>query len=308
MHKILITGASGFLGSHIAETLVNNNYNVIALKRKQTDCWRCKDFFNKIEWVDIDEEGMWKKKIVESNPDTLIHTAWIGVEAHERDDWDVQIKNINFLTELLTLGLKSNIKRMINLGSQAEYGILNDIADEDDVVSPVTAYGATKIACLSIFKTFCELNNINWIWLRLFSFFGERESNSWLIPSVINKMRLSKQMDLTAAQQKYAYMYVQDFNRIMLKLLDIKIPSGVYNISGDQIISIKDLITKIKDRINPNFILNFGAVPYRKNQSMFIQGDMAKLTLQIGKAQFTEFSVALEATINYFTSIKADKK
>ena len=53
---VLLTGATGFLGSYIAEEFVNNGIEVIALKRKKSDCWRCENFTDKIQWVDMVEK------------------------------------------------------------------------------------------------------------------------------------------------------------------------------------------------------------------------------------------------------------
>ena len=61
------------------------------------------------------------------------------------------------------------------------------------------------------------------------------------------------------------------------------------------------MIEDIKNYINPAFILNFGALPYRQNQSMQIEGEMYKLRNQIGEIQFTDYSIALRNTVNYYT-------
>jgi len=304
MNKVLITGASGFLGSHIAEVLVANKFEVIALKRKQTDCWRCDNFCEDINWVDLDDKALWKQKLSAIKPDTLIHSAWIGVEAQNRNRWEQQIENINFLTELMLLAKDINIKRIINLGSQAEYGYLDTVVNEQKALVPTDAYGAIKVACLDIFKTFCEQNAINWIWLRLFSFFGEREQSTWLIPSLVKKIQSEKKMDLTYGRQRYAYMYVHDFKKIMLKLFTTDVASGVYNVSGSQDISLKELVVKIRNKLNPEFKLNFGVLPYRPNQSMLIKGNMTKLYEQIGEISLTDFDLALDKTINYIISCK----
>ena len=300
MHKVLITGITGFLGSHIAENLVSNDITVIGLKRKGSNIWRCQDFANKIHWVDIDDEGLFKEELKRHSFDTIIHGAWIGVESNDRDNWIVQSKNIPFLVELLDVAKEVGTEKFIFLGSQAEYGNIDGKISEEDKTQALNAYGSIKLACLEIVMTFCNTNDINWIWLRLFSLFGERENKNWLIPSLIQSMVNKNQMDFTPGEQKYAYLYVKDFALLMNKLLVMSIQSGIYNISSNKTRTIKSLIEDIRNSVNTNFVLNFGALKYRNNQSMHMEGDILKLSSQIGEIEFTDYTIALQNTIKYY--------
>ncbi len=296
---ILITGITGFLGSHIAENLFNN-YSVIGLKRKNSNIWRCKEFEDKVIWIDIDGEKNYVNELNNYLIDTIIHGAWVGVQSNERDDWSLQAKNIHLLIELLKIVQTRHIRRFIFLGSQAEYGNINGVVTEDQHCESLNAYGSVKLACLEILKTFSKNNNISWIWLRIFSLFGEKEDINWLIPSLINKIKTESEMDFTFGEQKYTYLYVKDFALIVDKILTLEIQSGIYNVSSDIALSIRSLVEEIRDRINPNFKLNFGALEYRKNQSMHIEGSIEKIKVQIGEFEFTNFNIALNNTIEYY--------
>lgn len=296
---ILITGITGFLGSHIAENLINN-YNVIGLKRKNANIWRCKEFKDKVIWIDIDIEKNYIKELTNYFIDTIIHGAWIGIESNEREDWSLQSRNLQFLFELLEVAKETDVNKFIFLGSQAEYGNINGIITEVQVCEPLNAYGSVKLACLEILKTFSKNNNINWIWLRLFSLFGEKENETWLFPSVIKKIKTESEMDFTLGEQKYAYLYVKDFALIINKIVKYDVESGIYNVSSDIVRSIRSIVEEIRDRLKPNFQLNFGVINYRNYQSMHVQGLIDKLNNQIGKTEFTDFSVAIENTINFY--------
>jgi nucleoside-diphosphate-sugar epimerase len=297
---ILITGITGFLGSHIAENLVSNGIQVIGLKRKDSDVWRCEGFKDKIKWVAIDEKGFFKEELEKYSFDVIVHGAWIGVESNSRDNWNEQSKNIPFLVSLLDVAKTVGVKKFIFLGSQAEYGSIDGKISEDSETKALHAYGSIKLACLEIVKTFCETHTINWVWLRLFSLFGEKENQNWLIPSLIASMLTTQQMDFTAGEQKYAYLYVKDYALIMKKIITMSVESGVYNISSNQTRTIKSLVENIRDYINPEFILNFGALNYRNNQSMYMEGDILKLCSQIGEVEFTDFNEALLNSLNYY--------
>jgi len=298
--NILLTGATGFLGSQIADILVNNDIKLIALKRKNSDCYRCNSFNNKIDWVDIDAEGYWKDKVINLRPTHIIHCAWIGLEAHERNDIKTQVQNISFLSDLLEISRVMKLTEFISLGSQAEYGILNSKVSENSIVNPVSSYGATKVASQQILKTFCNLNKINWIWLRLFSFIGENENNNWLIPSLIDKIIKDEVIDMTPGEQKYSYMFVKDFALIILKIINSNVDSGIYNVSGDELISLKELVDLIGKKLNFSPKINWGALPYRLNQSMHIEGNTSELRNQIGDYKLTGISDTLDRVIFHY--------
>ena len=204
------------------------------------------------------------------------------------------------LIELLQLSEELSLKKFIFLGSQAEYGNINGIINEEQKCEAISAYGSVKLACLELLRTFSDSHKMTWIWLRLFSLFGEKENNNWLIPSIVEKIKNENQMNLTLGEQKYAYLYVKDFASIMNKIVMLPVLSGIYNISSDKVISIRSLVEEIRNKLNPEFKLNFGAVDYRKDQSMHMQGSINKLISQIGEIEFTNFSIALENTIKYY--------
>lgn len=301
MHKILLTGITGFLGSHIAESLLDNDeVELVGLRRFESDTWRCESFVNKIEWITIDQEGTWVDELVRFSPDIVIHCAWHGVNSIERNNWEIQSKNIEFLTNLLIYCREAKVRKFVFLGSQAEYGNFSGKVKESINVNPTNSYAFAKLSCLGILKTFAQQSSIDWLWLRVFSIFGERESSSWLIPSLIHNMKVNSEMDLTKGEQKYAYMYVKDFSNIVKRVVLNNVSSGIYNISSNHTVSIRELVLKIRDQINPNFKLNFGKVPYRIDQSMHMEGDIDKLEKEIGKINFTDFESALNFTVSKY--------
>ncbi len=300
MPKVLITGITGFLGSHIAENLVSNGINVIGLKRKNSNTWRCKNFKHKVDWVDISDDGSFSNQLMDYSVNIIIHAAWIGVESDDRNNWAEQVKNLNFFVDLLETARALKVKKIIFLGSQAEYGIINGKITENSETHALNAYAATKLACFEILKSFSSINSINWIWLRLFSVFGEKENTNWLIPSLVDSMLNKKEMDFTLGEQKYAYLYVKDFAEMMKRIAIQNVKSGIYNVSSEEIRTIRSLIEDVKNIVNPKFGLNFGALNYRQGQSMHMEGDMKMLNAQIGKMEFTNYNLALLNTVNYY--------
>lgn len=298
--RILLTGATGFLGSHIAESLLTDKYEILALKRTISK-YDNLSFTHSVLWVDIDTLG-WEKRVVEFSPSIIIHTAWIGVSSEGRDNWNDQLENIDFMTQLLELARLCGNCKFISLGSQAEYGNFSGKIDETYPVNPTNAYGFVKVSAQRMLQSFCEIHNICWYWLRVFSVFGERESDKWLIPNVIKAiLQGEEKIDCTFGQQRYSYLYVKDFAEAVKKIVKSDGNySGIYNISSNHPIKLRTLLEMIKEKTNPNFQLNYGALPYRSGQSMHMEGDASKFQSQFGDIVLSDFENKLEKTINYY--------
>ncbi len=298
--SILLSGATGFLGSHLADDLSFNNFKVIALIRNASDLSRCNEFKNdNLVFVNTDSEN-YKELIRKHQPTIFIHSAWNGVSSDGRSDWNIQIENISMTTRLLVLAQELHIKKIIAFGSQAEYGNFKGRINEDAICNPASAYGAAKLATLEILKSFSELHSINWFWLRLFSVYGTREGNDWLIPSVIRNAFYNKPMDLTGCEQRYDYIYAKDFSKAIIKILETENESGIFNLSSDSSMKLKDMIEKIKDIINPKAVLNLGVLPYRPNQVMHMEGDSSKFNKQFNFEVKSRFDANIKDIVNYY--------
>lgn len=296
--KVLLTGATGFLGSAIAEELLIKGYKLLLTKRKTSDLWRTTDFSGDFKWIDTDTDD-WISNSNNFKPEIIINLAWGGVDSTQRDNWQSQVLNINFQQELLGIAKNSSTKLFIGFGSQAEYGVFEGVAIENQDLNPNTSYGIVKVACSYILREFCKINDIQWRWFRVFSVFGEKESNSWLISSVIYKLLKDESIDLTACEQSYAYLYIKDFARAFVGTLGINNQSGVFNFSSTNSITLKELLMLVESEVPSKGTLNFGKLNYRKNQPMLVEGDMRKFRETFGRIEETDLNLSLKRVVEY---------
>src|SRR5471030_1779382 len=107
MAKIFLTGITGFLGSNIADFLIKQGHDVIAVYRVDSSRDLCEKYFDEVTWIILDENNKWMDEVIEAGPNIIIHSAWIGVNHKERNDWEVQFLNIVFLQKLLLIAGKA---------------------------------------------------------------------------------------------------------------------------------------------------------------------------------------------------------
>lgn len=220
-------------------------------------------------------------RVIEFAPEILVHCAWGGVSAAERNDFFIQKANVELSKQVVKL---YPFKQIICIGSQDEYGCLSTIVDESHRLSPISEYAKAKISFCDWLKVYSNINNIDWIWIRLFNMYGPGQSSNWLIPSVVSKcLNGEVTMQTTLGEQRYAYLYVDDFSRAIISTFGKKGASGIYNLSSSVDVSLKDIFITIKRLSHSNIKFDFGAIPYRAGQSMIICGDSSKFISTFGR-------------------------
>lgn len=308
--RVLITGITGFLGAAVAKEILKNGFSVIGMRRNDSDLFRVADIKESIEWVNAEDPEL-REALIRLQPDIIVHAAWSGVNAGQRDDLTAQLFNLQLIGVILDIARVVPVKMFIGLGSQAEYGRLTEAVDEQHDLQPLTAYGITKKLAAALVADFCRVNSISWFWLRVFSVFGETESGKWFIPSVINKMLDGEaEIQMTSGMQKYAYLYINDFARMLQHIIEqgAKEDSGIYNISATSAIPLKQIVHELQVLI-PEFKGQpvFGSIPERELQSVHLEGKMDKYFSAFGKIEFKDTKDSLKEVVMFHRQIRNKK-
>lgn len=292
--RILITGATGYLGFHFAKLAINQGHEILCLKRRDSVSLFDSSVEREIQWVDIDSFQL-EKIVGIFKPEVLFHSAWGGVRGEGRDSLSIQKKNLQMSIRLFQL---YPYEQIIAIGSQAEYGFYTGLVNENHELNPETAYAKAKIDCCNQLKIYCEKKNIEWQWIRVFTVFGEKQTGG-IIKFFIEKcLNNELAFDTTNGEQVYSYLYSKDFALSICNILGVSGKSGIYNLSQKRsIYSNKELLERIKTKLNNSIQINYGAVPYAHKQIMFMDGDTSKFEKAFGPIHCTNFEEALDKTI-----------
>ena len=237
--RVLVTGAAGFLGSHLCEKLRNLNYEVIGIDNMSggnLDNVPSDVKFHKIDCCDL-------KKIntIMKNIDIVYHCA---ATAHEGLSVfsPVQISKNNYMATVtvISAAINNKVKRIIYCSSMARYGDQPTPFTEDMTPKPVDPYGISKVAGEDVLKNLCNLNNIEWVIVVPHNIIGPRQKYDDpfrnVVSIMINRILQNKSPIIYGdGEQKRCFSYIDDCIYCLLALIDNKNVAGeIINIGPDE--------------------------------------------------------------------------
>ncbi|MBT59573.1 MAG: epimerase, partial [Acidiferrobacteraceae bacterium] len=239
MKKILVTGAAGFLGSHLCEKLQNLQYKVIGIDNLIGGS--LDNLPKKIEFYKLDCCNFQKLNKIMKNIDVVYHCA---ATAHEGLSVFSPVENTknNYLAtvSVLTAAINNKVKRIIYCSSMARYGNQTTPFTEEMYPKPVDPYGISKVAGEEVLKNLCNLNNIEWVIAVPHNIIGPKQKYDDpyrnVVSIMINRLLQNKRPIIYGdGNQKRCFSYIDDCIYCLLALIDSKKVVGeVINIGPDE--------------------------------------------------------------------------
>jgi UDP-glucose 4-epimerase len=277
--RIFVTGASGFLGSYLVAELLDHNHVVGVLLRPDSTPWRLDEFRDRLKVVEgsLDDLAALRDPLRSFAPEAIVHMAWRGVGNAERNS-AIQARNVPDTVDMVDLAAEVGAEVFIGAGSQAEYGPYDRAIREDDVARPTTLYGIAKLAAGLMAGQACAKRRMRFAWLRIFSTYGAKDADYWLIPSMIRTLRSGAHMALTPCEQRWGFLHARDAATAFRLALTNTTARGVYNLGSPDAPSLRETVTQLRDLIDPSAALGFGEVAYRPDQVMVLSADVSRIS------------------------------
>jgi UDP-glucuronate decarboxylase len=268
--KILITGAAGFIGSHIARQLVREGHEVHAVVRPQTDLWRLKDIRDSLHFIHgdlLDSSFI----LPPSSFDFCVHLAWYvepGKYLHSplNKDWvEASLRLARCLKE-------TGCRRFISAGTCFEYATSDPPRHESTPTAPSTVYVQSK---LELFHKLPSVG-IDFAWVRFFYQYGPYEDARRLMPVVINLLRRGEEAKLVPGDRLRDYLHIEDVASAVCAVTQSKL-TGAVNIGSGVPNTVRDIGLKIGELLNRPDLIKLGAFPWSPTEPMDILADNTKL-------------------------------
>ena len=272
---VLITGATGFLGSHLVKALLKDNYRVVILKRRFSNTKRIEDVLSQCCVYDIDQCELSKPFEDLGKIDAVIHTATCYGRNNETT---AEIIESNVLFPLRLLEISSFYKTDIFFNTDTFFN------KETVSYSYLSTYTTSKRHFLDWGKQIAEKQSIKFVNLKLEHIFGAGDGDSKFVTHIIKScLNNVDELKLTAGEQKRDFIHIDDVVSIyQLLLKKVKEETSFYQeypVGSGKAITVRELVEMIHRLTRSKTILNFGALPYREGEIMFSEANIYQLKL-----------------------------
>lgn len=298
--RVLVTGGTGFLGSHLVKALVGLGAHVAVFLRPSSGRDRIKDCVPHVALVqgNFHDRADVRRAVAQVRPQIVMHLAAVGVNPKESETAAIVQTNVLGLTHLLDALADSPLERFINTGSCFEYGNQTTPLTEQHPLDPLNAYAASKIAAWHLCHLRHRQEGLPVVTLRPFTFFGPDEPPWRLIPSTILAILQERDIRITSGTQTRDYTYVEDMVAAYLRAaVTPGIVGETFNIGSGQDAAVQDIVARIRDLMHSRVPIHLGAVEGRKAEAWRLCCDASKAHALLGWQPKVSFEDGLRRTI-----------
>ncbi len=307
--NVLISGATGFVGSNLVRRFSDEGYKVYALVASRLN--EHVERINKVQSVEIVELDDVADQKIKTLPEfeACVHLAAYGVNFKQKDYNELIDANIRLTLRLIDYCANHKVKKFVNTGSSAEYA-RDDLGNfkEDSRLGPENLYGASKLSAIKMGNLLARQLKIQINSVRPFGIYGERESMHRLVPLLMEAGIKKQILNMSPGKQIRDYLYVSDMIDAFFRIATMESPNyEIYNICSSKPVTVRQIVkTLIKLTGFNEMYFNFGAFDYRPHDLLRVVGDNTKLREQLGWEPKVSLEEGLQRTYEwyreYFTS------
>lgn len=233
------------------------------------------------------------------------HIAWSLTGTQRNTDIIEQSRNIQYTLEAVEVANQLGCSLFVGAGSQSEYGLCpDDIISPNAAVNPIQAYGIAKYCAGRLAIQRAEQLNIACVWVRVFNVFGLWEKPNTLIQTCIQNFRKDLVPKFTEGNQLWDYLYSEDAGEAFCKIGLYVRENKVFCFGSGKSKPLREYIETIRDVINPDLKLTFGAIPYKADSIMHLCADISSLTLDTGWKPKTDFINGISQTYFFTNNVR----
>jgi nucleoside-diphosphate-sugar epimerase len=279
--RVLVTGATGFVGRHVVSELLSSGHKVTAVARDTTKA-RGFSWFDKVDFIPRDiYEPVEDALRLFGRPDAVIHLAWPGLPNY--DQLFHFERNLFADYQFLKSMIGGGMNHLLVAGTCFEYGMQNGSLSEDMPTAPRNPYALAKDTLRRFLETLTRNKGVALQWARLFYMYGPGQNPNSLLSQLDRALdRGEPVFNMSGGEQLRDYLHVERVAARLVALVAHPQHPGIFNICSGEPISVRRLVEQHIVVRGSNIRLNLGYYPYSDFEPMAFWGDTRKLTSIIG--------------------------
>lgn len=296
--RLLVTGAAGFVGSHVVRAALSRGHEVVAAVRSRDGAAALAGCTGvRLVEADLADARAMRQMALDASPDLALHLAWsIGPDYGDSPD------NLPCVAGSLALlhGLvDAGCARVVFVGTHLELAPSDRNLDENDPVAPRGLYAVCKDAVHRIARAYVASTQTSLVWARLFNLYGPRQADWALVPHVVRHLLEGRRCPMTHGEQLRGFLHVRDAADALLDVGGASV-RGIVHIGSDDVVSVRELARRIGERVGRAEILAFGALTPSPSDAPRIVSSTVRLRSEVGFNPRVCLDEGLQDTIDWW--------
>lgn len=283
--RILITGATGFVGAHLARRLLREGHDVHALVRPGYTGWRIASIRAdlRLHELDMGDTDALNARVADIRPEWVFHLAVHGAYSSQTALRQMVQTNIVGTFNLVEACLNTGFEAFINTGSSSEYGFKDHAPDEGEWVDPNSDYAVTKAAATQFCRHRAIKQNAHIVTLRLYSVYGPYEDPARLMPTLIRHGFRGELPPLVNPDIARDYVYTDDVDDAYLLAATTDVGRGaVYNVGTGVQTTLREAVAVARQALNIPAEPQWGTMPDRQWDTSVWVANPARIQRELG--------------------------
>ena len=297
--RVLLTGTTGFIGSHLARLLLAEGHEVAAIVRPGTNRWRIADLEPQLRLIhgDLRAFGDIVGQIRAHRPEICIHLAWQGWSG--KAEAEANLSSLGVSLEVLRAMVDLSCGRFVAAGTCFEYELSAGRLSETTPLRPHDLYGVCKKSLFEVAQPFSVLTGVSVVTPRIFYSYGPYEDERRLVPSITRALLRGDEAKVTPGEQVRDYLHVSDVASAISAVAHSD-ATGAVNIASGEPVTIAQVARSIARMLGREDLLRLGALPYRHGEPMHIVADTTVLRRDMGWAPQFNLETGLLETLDWW--------
>ena len=305
--KVLLTGASGFIGSHLASLLVSSGESVTAILKPSSVRWRIAGLESlQILECDIGDRACLQERLARERPDVCIHLAWHGWSGPSLTA-EENLSSLAASLELLRAVADAGCRRFVGVGTCFEYDTAAGMLSETTPAQPNDLYGVCKHSLWMAAQALSPIAKMDVAWARVFLVYGPFDDERRLVPSLALSLIRGEPARTTPGEQIRDIMHVEDAASAIWAIARSSYV-GAVNVASGLPVKVADVARQIADIVGRPELLHIGALPYRASDPPVLVADTTVLRHTIGWTPRYDLTAGLTQTVAWWRAHEAARR
>lgn len=303
MKRVMITGATGSIGTALVDNLLSRGIEVCLILRADSPRnSRLPEhpLLKKIYCVLQNFSSL--QNTEQESYDVFFHFAWEGTSGANRQEIAMQVGNIRGALDAVELAKRFHCQTFVGAGSQAEYGRVEGELKRNTPAYPDNGYGIAKLCAGQMCRERARQLGIKFHWVRIVSVYGPYDGEQTMIMSTIAKLLSGARAPLTACEQMWDYLYSADAAEAFYKIGKHGKDGKTYVLGSGTARPLAEYVHTIAHICHAEDKIDIGALPYAERQVMYLKADISEIIEDTGWTPDTDFSKGVEQIVKKITS------